>query len=101
MTITDQFRDFHSRNPQVYQMFKEVSNRLISRSVPHLSSKFIWEIVRYEVYMHVDRREWDKYKLNNNFTAYYGRMFVEEFPEFKKKFEFRTIKSSVCENQSI
>jgi hypothetical protein len=55
--------------------------------VTRLSAKFILEIVRYEIIM----EKTDKYMINNNFTAYYGRLFVEEFPEHKNKFEFRKI----------
>jgi hypothetical protein len=92
--MTD-FTLFDSLNPHIWAKFKEITFRLIERKVPRISSKFVWEIVRYEAYMETDREEWNKYRLNNNFTAYYGRKFVDQYPEHKNKFEFRAIKSLV------
>jgi hypothetical protein len=77
-----EFLDYHSAHPEVYEHYKlEILNAIASGRDLY-SSKIINE-----------HNRWDRnYKISNNHTAYYARIFVEENPQYKGFFRFRPIK---------
>lgn len=89
-TITEAFAKFHKENPKVYQLFKEYFFFLHKRKGwQRVGAKLIMERIRFE-YLIITSDP--NFKINNNFTTHYARLFVKEHPEYKKCFVFRKVK---------
>ena len=90
-TIKEAFNEFHKENPRIYQYFKNYFMYLHKRKGwQRVSAKLIIERVRWEVLVKTSDPE---FKINNNFTAHYVRLFVKENPQYEKCFEFRKLQS--------
>ena len=77
--IFSAFARFHSANPVVWQLFERFSLDLIANGRQHYSSDAVFARIRW----HVDtetKGEGDL-KLNNNFSAYYARLFHVAHPQ--------------------
>jgi len=64
------FNEFDRDNPQVWNLFVTFANVLVGRGYSMLSSKLIFERIRWETAIQTKDAD---FKLNNNFTAYYAR----------------------------
>lgn len=82
------FEIFHRQNPRVYRLFKKFSLALIEAGHNKIGSKQIVERIRYESAI---RTTGNDYKINNNFTCYYSRRFIREFPQHTERFTFRKL----------
>lgn len=82
------FKQYHQENPLIYQEYKKVAYNLINRGYKRLSSKFIFEIVRYNTNVSGN----DGFKINNIYTADYARMFEHDHPQFLGYFSKRLVK---------
>lgn len=80
------FSNFHRANPEIYNAFKEYTLHVISTGRKGYSAKAIIERIRWN--LEVERRGEDV-KINNNFTAYYARLFHAEFPAQDGFFKLR------------
>ena len=83
------FEQFHAENPKVYELFKKFTFELIFRRRTHYSADAIIHRVRWETNI-IGGKD---YKINNNFVAYYVRLFNAEFPECDRFFEIRRQKA--------
>ena len=98
MTIRDKFIAFHKANPTVYDLFERFTFEAISAGMTKVGAKFVFERIRWEIaisttgagYCPSLRRD---LKLNNNFTAWYARLFIAKHRAYKGLFELRTRKS--------
>ena len=82
------FREFDRANPKVYILFKQFALEAFrARDVRKIGARLILERIRWEMIM--EKRDED-YKINNNFTPFYARKFIIEFPEFHDRFELRS-----------
>lgn len=81
-----QFEEFHSLNPQVWKLFIRFAVQMIRAGHTTLSTSLIGERIRWETYV-VTRDPNSVFKINNNYKAYYARMFMARFPSLPK---FRT-----------
>lgn len=79
-----QFWAFHLKNPQVYRTIVRIGNSLLEHQ-NKLSIKHIFEVARYTLFIESK----SKFKLNNNYTAFYARLLWEQEPGFEKAFKFR------------
>ena len=81
MTRADQihkdFEIFHLQNPMVWELFKKYVLIIIKRDFKHYGASAVFERIRWHVQIETTGQE---FKLNNNFCAYYARMFEEEYP---------------------
>lgn len=73
---------YHMGQKEVYQEFRARALKQIKQGATHLSAKHIMEQVRAET----------KLSIKNEFTSYYGRVFVIEFPQYKNLFDFKEVK---------
>lgn len=89
-SISEAFAEFHKENPHVYGYFKSFFFYLHSKGWQKISAKLIVERCRGEIITITSAPD---YKINNSYTAYYARLFVKEYPQHKKCFEFRELKS--------
>ena len=90
-TIKAAFEDFHERNPDVYKLFKQYVRELYDKGKRKMSSKLIINRIRWEIYMETDSD--DCFRINDAYTAYYVRLFAEDFPAYKNLFNYRRIRS--------
>ena len=78
MTQLEQnFAKFDAENPHVWVMFCNFARQMADRGHAILSSKLIFERMRWETMMTTND---SLYKLNNNYTAYYARKWNMEYP---------------------
>jgi hypothetical protein len=89
--IYRKFQQFHKEFPQVYLLFKKFALLLIEAGNKKLGSKMIIERIRWEY--KTGSKDTEGFKINNNFTAHYARMFIKEYPQYGEYFEFRELKS--------
>lgn len=82
------FRRFHEENPHVYERLKRLAFKLKVRGVDRWGMKALYEILRYEEAVATNSPA-ALYRLNNNFTALYARMLMEQEPDLEGFFELR------------
>lgn len=75
--IFEKFAEFHRANPRVWELFKAYTFDAVITGREHYSAKAIFERIRWHVDIELESGD---LKLNNNFTAYYARMFHVEYP---------------------
>ena len=78
---------FHQANPHVYEMFKMFAFQAIPAGRTKFSARMIWQRMRWHTAIEVC--DGADFKLNNNYTPYYARQFMEDYPEFDGFFETR------------
>jgi hypothetical protein len=83
--ILKAFIEFHAENPKVWELFKRYARQAINAGRKHHSSKAVFERLRW----YFDFETSGQVKLNNNFTAYYARLFHAKFPEHDGFFQNR------------
>jgi hypothetical protein len=89
-TIRAEFQEFNAAHPEVYAMFERFAlEALRFRRV--IGAKAVWERMRWETSVGSEQAE--DFRLNNNFTAYYSRLFMERHPEHVEAFETRAVAS--------
>lgn len=81
------FLAWHRDNPAIWREFERLTLEAIAKG-RKVGAKAVMERVRWEV--EVERGgEW---KCNNNYTAYYARMFGAKYPQHRDYFEYREVK---------
>jgi hypothetical protein len=89
--IDDQFYVFHHDNPRVYELFKQLALEAIMSGVKHWSADNILHVIRWKT-KEDGRRAGEQYKINNNHSSRYARMFAADFPEHENFFRTRRLK---------
>ena len=77
---------FHAANPQVYAMFRRFTLQTIDAGRSHYSARAIFHRMRWHTGVETKGDEW---KLNNNYSRYYARLFMREHPQHDAFFETR------------
>ena len=88
-TPQERFQVFHERNPHVFRELERMTNELILRGRKRISTKMLFEVLRYDYYMTTDDQSSD-FKLNNSYTAFYSRSLIERHPDWLGLFELRS-----------
>jgi len=98
------FREFHEANPDVWRLFVRFTFDVIRRGFKHYSSKSIFERIRWhtDIETVIQTGEIKDFKLNNNYTAAYARLFGQTYPEHAGFFRLRkrTSKSRPARGES-
>jgi hypothetical protein len=79
---------FHAEHPEVWKWFEGFAFEAIGSGLTRYSADAICHRIRW--YVAVERRE-SAIKINNNFAAYYARLFVELHPQHAEFFERREL----------
>lgn len=82
------FWTYHRTNPHVYRQFCAYTWELIRAGRTRLGSQMIIERMRWESAVTGD----DGFKINNNYAAYYARLFEAQYPQFKGYFTTRKLR---------
>ncbi len=90
MSINADFNAYHKANPSVYQKLRTLALRLKRVGASTYGMKALFEILRYNALLQSDK----KFKLSNNYTAYYARMLMKNEPRLQGFFQVRTLRSS-------
>lgn len=85
--VRDEFLEFHRAHPEVWRLFERFALDA-ARSGRRIGAKAIAERIRWETV--IEQR--GEFKLNNNHTAIYARIFAEKYPAMGDVFEFRTMR---------
>jgi hypothetical protein len=92
--ILDAFETFHRNNPVVWTLFKRFSLAANASGRDHYSAKAVFERLRWHIEIETNGGD---VKLNNNFTAYYARLFHLAHPNLDGFFRNRTLISDTHE----
>jgi len=84
--LKEKFINYHADNPQIYEAFERYAHLASSRR-NHFAAITIINRIRWDTMISGD----DDFKVNNNYAAYYGRLYEENHPEKKDFFRKRTV----------
>jgi hypothetical protein len=90
--IYKRFEQFHKDNPNVWRLLKKFANDLVEAGFEHYSVDAVVERIRWHV--NIETRSHEGLKLNNDFRAYYARLFHVAFPEHAGFFRNRKLTSA-------
>ena len=77
--IFRRFCQFHSDNPDIWRLFERFSLELVKSGREHYGIGAVCERIRW----HIDvETKGDEVKINNDFRAYYARMFKVTHPQY-------------------
>lgn len=88
-----QWRKYHFDNPKVWIWFQQFAYQAIDAGHSRYSADAILHRIRWHVTVET---KGDVFKLNNNHSAYYGRLFAKMYPNHNI-FETRELTSGVDE----
>ena len=89
--VNQLFQAYNQAHPEVYKTFEKMALELISKGVKHYGSKAIIEAIRY----HTSVSEGREFKINNNITPLFARVFEQRHPQHQGFFQKRASKLSV------
>ena len=84
------FNKFHRDNPKVYELFKKFTFEFIEAGAKNTGSKAVIERIRWFTTVETTGK---RYKINNNYTCMYSRLFMRDFPQYTGLFRTRELKS--------
>ena len=93
LTIKHQWEKFHEKNPNIYKMFKHFTFELIRKGHEKYSSKAVFERIRWHTDVETDSEE--NFKMSNNYTPYYARLFMHEFPTYQDFFRTQKLPEEI------
>jgi len=85
--IQSRFEKFHRANPHVYTAIETLALGMKSRQWPKASISLIYERLRW---IHAIRTKGGKYRLSNDYRAYYARLVMARNPKLRGFFGLRT-----------
>jgi hypothetical protein len=91
MKIEDRFWEFHEANPKVYELFDRFTKQVIRRGHKNFSSDAILHRIRWETNVATNG---DKFKINDHFSAYYARLWLENNPDHDGFFRTRELREA-------
>lgn len=91
ISIEEAFQKYHEENPLVYEHFKTFALEWIASKSKKISSKQIIGRIRW--FVAVETKD-DNFKINDAYTAHYGRLFVKDYPQYIDNFFFRNLRAA-------
>ena len=83
------FLNYHNANPHIYKLFCKYSIEAIAAGKTRLSAWLIMNRIRWDEYVETDGH---KYKIPNDFIAFYARLFMAENFEYDGYFVTKKMK---------
>jgi hypothetical protein len=83
-----QFEEFDAANPHVWRLFVALTQKVIAAGHSHYSSDGVLHAIRWN--MDVETKNEDGFKINNVYSPFYARKFMEKFPEHTGFFRLRS-----------
>jgi len=88
--LKKKFITYNSKNPAVWQLFKKYTLMAIKSGRKTYSAKAIFERIRW--FHEIEGRDSLGFKLSNNHTAYYSRLFMERYPQYRGFFKLKAVR---------
>lgn len=88
LTIAEAFSRFHTGNPHVYHELVLLARRAKARGAQRIGIGMLVEVVRWRSTL---RTGGDDFKLNNNYSALYARLIMDNAPDLAGIFELRAL----------
>ena len=88
--VLERFKKFHSSNPQVYDSFKNMAQKMKAVGRKKYSARTIMEVIRWNYDLKVIG---DVFDINNDFIPIYVRVLIHNHPEYQGFFELRKVRS--------
>ncbi len=85
--LETKFVEFDTANPKAYRMFDRFAWQAVRAGRTVLSAKAIFERMRWQTFLETTDED---YKLNNNYHAYYARLWMLRNPTSGARFRTRT-----------
>jgi len=86
--LKEKWWEYHKKNPQVYELFEMYTFEVIRRGFKNYGAKGVMERIRW----HTDiETTGERFKISNNHTAYYARLFEHNHPQFEGFFRKKDI----------
>jgi hypothetical protein len=85
-SIEEWFQKFHKANPHIYSELSKMALQLKRAGRNHYGIKSLFETLRFHSAASTVP---EPYKLNNNFTAHYARLIMDNMSELENLFELR------------
>ena len=89
-SIYQAFILFHTKYPRVYELFTAYCLQLIRGGHKKIGAKMVIERIRWE--FATGSKDAQGFKINNNFTAHYVRLFQQNYRDYAGYFETRSIR---------
>lgn len=84
--LREAFAKFHREHPEIYALFDRFARQTIARGHRRFSADAILHRIRWEASVENTGRH---YKINDHFSAYYARLWIEQNPAWPHFFERR------------
>jgi len=84
--LAEKFKKYHNENPHIYDAFEKFSLIAASRR-KHFAGITVINRIRWDTMMSGN----DDFKVNNNYAAYYARLFEKNHPKHNGFFRKRTV----------
>ncbi len=82
--------DYIAEHPQLWKSFQRFCLDHAQRGWKQLGSKFVFEHIRYKE-ANGDYTKYKDYKLCNNYTPYFARLFMDKYPQFGDFFSTKDV----------
>lgn len=82
------FWAFHEANPEVYVLFDIFAQQIVKSGKKRYGIASITERIRWHKNIETTGDTW---KINNNFRAYYARLWMRRNPQHGRVFEIRAL----------
>lgn len=92
-SIDEAFATFMKDNPEVYQHYVHFAIQWLKTGAKKISSKQIIGRIRWEVQLNIKGESAREFKCSDIITSRMSRKFVEDYPEYQERFEFRRLRS--------
>jgi hypothetical protein len=86
------FREFHARNPAVYDALVAHARQLRQRGYQRCGLRMLWEVLRWESMLAVHGRD-DGYRLNDHLIPHYARLIMDQELDLAGMFETRGLRA--------
>lgn len=83
-----EFRKYHTENPEIFRLFCHYAMNAIERERTYFGAMMIIQRIRW--YSMVEAKG-DDFKINNNYSPYYARLFEIKYPQFRGFFAKRRL----------
>ena len=80
------FEAFDAANPQIWRLFERFAIEVIESGRTRFSARAIFHRIRWSVMIET---KGDDFKINNNFSPFYSRMWAKHHPEYATLFAHR------------
>jgi hypothetical protein len=92
-SVYERWKEYHLANPSFYEQFQRFAREAM-RTRSKIGARLIFERMRW--FEQVEKGT-NRYRVCNNFSAYYARLLMLDKPEFKSLFNTKSLKSGVTD----